>query len=780
MRNNKGRTASMTEIASNTIMSVPRAVGKYYLSSFFNGFRVFDGADARKDLRSQSFGGVVMSFMTVTVAFLGFLIYIGAYDSTFLRSIPGLGTFLAMVGSHGAVNILVSFIIMLIILPLPFRVLGAAWVSFSTAQPSIAVPKDLLEDIACALQRDGLGSETTARLLLLLRDNNVERCRNRLSVVCASSRSLERKGDSTYKAESWWSFIALQVILAISALLVCVMSKELIPDHGLTSAAAGGTSIVFLCLAIVATHGVGGRLRYEDFDFYQPFSGGVMFCVLQGISWTLFSVSVFVIGLQSFCSVMASLQMTCFKCLERRLLVSSLGVDEGYIIASASSIGLVAEIFMVISLFAFRTKARDTDDAQKRRDLKVAQNRSSVGPTATTPYRRENPLWTVLVVTAWTLLFIKPEMIFFVCFYSTMTLVPHVLNVDQNIVNLIWIAASCGYAYTYVGDPSGTGRREWPAYKKWIQEYVFDPMFEPYFGMRLLRDTKKPFGMDNNEKYIFGYHPHAVIPLAAGWCSHTSQWNDQLPGIKPSVLTSSILHNIPIARDVIQWSGGRDVSRKSFSNALRTVGSVLLIPGGQREMIGSSSASKAICINVKHKGFIRLGLEHGASLVPVYNFGGHRTFDNIPFPHSWQRWCMSALRANILFLPYGNWLFVPRTGPLTIVVGAPLRKVCDATPTEEQVTLMHRRYYTSLRELFEKYKDVAGFSDSTMTFSDTNFKTLRADEFERLWKRACDNAASSQVPTKKRIRSKQVMNEGIMATSIVVLLFIASWLLSSS
>ena len=124
--------------------------------------------------------------------------------------------------------------------------------------------------------------------------------------------------------------------------------------------------------------------------------------------------------------------------------------------------------------------------------------------------------------------------------------------------------------------------------------------------MRLIRDTAEAFSSD--KKYIFGFHPHAIIPLAGGWCSHTSQWESQMPGVRPSVLTSSILHSIPIARDVIQFTGGRDVSRSSFKNAVQTVGSVLLIPGGQREMIGSSSKSLEIRIDVKHKGFVSIVL----------------------------------------------------------------------------------------------------------------------------------------------------------------------------
>lgn len=302
-----------------------------------------------------------------------------------------------------------------------------------------------------------------------------------------------------------------------------------------------------------------------------------MFCTLQGISWTLFSMSVFLIGLQSFCSFVGYFQITCFRCLEQQILRQTTSSDSGAVLSTATTMGVVAEVLMVISLFAYRTKRRRTIEAEARRDEKI---KSKTPRMASKPYRKRTPFRAVAVVTAWVLIFIKPEMIFFACFYSTMKLLPYLFGIDHIVVITIWVALSCIYAYTYVGNPSGTGRREWPAFKKWIQDYVFDPLFEPYFGMRLIRDTTEPFSSD--KKYIFGYHPHAIIPLAGGWCSHTSQWESQMPGVRPSVLTSSILHNIPIARDVIQFTGGRDVSRSSFKNAVQTVGSVLLIPGGQR------------------------------------------------------------------------------------------------------------------------------------------------------------------------------------------------------
>lgn len=128
---------------------------------------------------------------------------------------------------------------------------------------------------------------------------------------------------------------------------------------------------------------------------------------------------------------------------------------------------------------------------------------------------------------------------------------------------------------------------------------------------------------------------------------------------------------------------------------------------------------------------------------------------------------------------YGNWIFVPRTGPLTIVIGKPISKHV-ATPTEEQVKLVHRRYYTILHELFEKYKDDAGFSTSKMIFSGGKepFQMIKESEFETRWIEACKKAKSQEPVVKNRRTTKPFMSEMVMATTIVLLLFVASLLLT--
>ena len=86
------------------------------------------------------------------------------------------------------------------------------------------------------------------------------------------------------------------------------------------------------------------------------------------------------------------------------------------------------------------------------------------------------------------------------------------------------------------------------------------------------------------------------------------------------------------------------MTEKGFVSALDNVGSVVLIPGGQEEMIGSHSNNTRVPINTRHKGFVRIALKTGSSLVPIYSFGETQVFDNMPWPVWLQRWYVLATR----------------------------------------------------------------------------------------------------------------------------------------
>ena len=103
-------------------------------------------------------------------------------------------------------------------------------------------------------------------------------------------------------------------------------------------------------------------------------------------------------------------------------------------------------------------------------------------------------------------------------------------------------------------------------------------------------------------------------------CTHI-MLNRLSAGIRAAPLTSSITHVIPVMKDLLQWFGGYEVTREGFTAALKKEKSVIVVPGGQHEMMYSQSWSKRVVVSTRHRGFFRLAIKLGVRLVPVYSFG---------------------------------------------------------------------------------------------------------------------------------------------------------------
>eukprot|EP00854_Cymbomonas_tetramitiformis_P011778 gene11778-13903_t len=158
-------------------------------------------------------------------------------------------------------------------------------------------------------------------------------------------------------------------------------------------------------------------------------------------------------------------------------------------------------------------------------------------------------------------------------------------------------------------------RRRWEAVResKYLERVVAD-----YFSLCISGSPK----LEPNKQYIFGYHPHGTYPGTIAWATASSTWRRfYSKRIIPCV--ASIIFYIPGLRDVLLWYGGQDVSKRNVVKLLRRGESVILVPGGQREMQlqMESVQSKQKILVTGHKGFIRLALEMGVDLVPVFSFG---------------------------------------------------------------------------------------------------------------------------------------------------------------
>ena len=83
-------------------------------------------------------------------------------------------------------------------------------------------------------------------------------------------------------------------------------------------------------------------------------------------------------------------------------------------------------------------------------------------------------------------------------------------------------------------------------------------------------------------------------------------------------------------REAWLWSYCVDASKKTATKQLQAGRSVVVYPGGEREQILTVRGKHALYLN-KRFGFVKLAMEMGADLVPMYAFGDTDLFSTSNF-----------------------------------------------------------------------------------------------------------------------------------------------------
>ncbi|XP_040907558.1 2-acylglycerol O-acyltransferase 3b [Toxotes jaculatrix] len=241
--------------------------------------------------------------------------------------------------------------------------------------------------------------------------------------------------------------------------------------------------------------------------------------------------------------------------------------------------------------------------------------------------------------------------------------------------------------------------------------------FRDFFPIKLVKTAE----LNPNKNYIFGCHPHGIMSTGAFACFSTEScgFAEAFPGVKPTLAILAGLFRIPLFRDYIMKAGLCPVSRPSLVHLLSKNGkgnAVVIVIGGAAESLASAPGVNTVV--VKHrKGFVRLALEFGADLVPVYSFGENELFKQVIFSEGSLSRKLQDLFKNIMgFAPclfVGECLaFLPYRTPITTVVGSPISVPQRVTPTEEEVDHYHRLYMEGLSKLFHEHKVSCGLPES--------------------------------------------------------------------
>ena len=176
-------------------------------------------------------------------------------------------------------------------------------------------------------------------------------------------------------------------------------------------------------------------------------------------------------------------------------------------------------------------------------------------------------------------------------------------------------------------------------------------------------------------------------------------------------LAASVLFQIPIVREIALWTGCIDANRKTATKALDRGRSILILVGGEAEQILTTYGKEQVYLKCR-KGFIKLAMRKGVSVVPMYVFGSSDYFYTSSLLLEPRKWIQKkfGICIPICFGLLGSLCPLPKA--TTIVFGSPLKFSMKGTdPTDEELDLAHETFCKALRSLFDLHKDKAGYGD---------------------------------------------------------------------
>uniref|UniRef100_A0A0R3RWR9 diacylglycerol O-acyltransferase n=1 Tax=Elaeophora elaphi TaxID=1147741 RepID=A0A0R3RWR9_9BILA len=242
--------------------------------------------------------------------------------------------------------------------------------------------------------------------------------------------------------------------------------------------------------------------------------------------------------------------------------------------------------------------------------------------------------------------------------------------------------------------------------------------FAKYFPVHLHITTP----LISGKNYLIGSHPHGIISINtyANFITNGTGLSEKLPGMTVRVCTLASQFWIPLRREWAMLHGLIDCSKESLHYVLNTENSinniVVLIVGGAEEALDAHPGSHILTL-IKRKGFIKIAIETGAQLVPMYCFGENELFEQVSNPEgSCLRRFQNKLRKVMKYsspIYHGRGLLsnfgpLPYSKPVDAVIGTPIPVMKKQNPTEEEIDRLHRLYINALTELFETYKTEFG------------------------------------------------------------------------
>ena len=243
------------------------------------------------------------------------------------------------------------------------------------------------------------------------------------------------------------------------------------------------------------------------------------------------------------------------------------------------------------------------------------------------------------------------------------------------------------------------------------------PIFRPKWWSHL-RDyfptakLHKTADLPPSGRYIFIIVPHGILSVSTWltFCTSSLGFEEQYPGIEVRPVTLDINFSLPFIREYCLACGLRSASRQSIKSILASGpgSAVALVPGGASEaLLSNPDALTTDVLTARRKGFIRIALESGASVVPVCAFGENDLWDTIiPRPNSRLALFLSLFKKACGFSTPIAKHFYPKQKPLNVVIGSPVhvpeKREDGEGGSAARVEEMHQNFILELERLWSQ------------------------------------------------------------------------------
>lgn len=241
----------------------------------------------------------------------------------------------------------------------------------------------------------------------------------------------------------------------------------------------------------------------------------------------------------------------------------------------------------------------------------------------------------------------------------------------------------------------------------WFRMHWFWKYGHEYLNLRMIRTA----ALDAGKQYIFGWHPHGILILSR-LAVYGGVFEQFFPGVEARTLGATPMFYWPGAREVSLWNGAVDAGAKSAERVLKAGMSLIVYPGGSREIFKTDERSTDTELELSHRrGFVRLAMAHGTPLVPVVVYNERSAYTRVTPPEWLRNFCLKRLKVPAVLL-YGRFFsLVPRKCSLGVVFGKPMAvpHIPDIQKEDPRIDEVLQQYIKELTALWEQYKGEFGY-----------------------------------------------------------------------